>query len=201
MALPLTLFTSVITIVGRIIIVAWWWVWRIIFLVFLTIFLLMSFIFIWFTRVAIIWRIRFVRWWVWWWWVWVRFPWYVCFSILLWQLCWSCQWRRIWNFCSDWNRLNWWHCSIGHVRTKRSRVQSWSTHMIILAPKILNFSPSSKIAFKIIVVLCLRLAHYIRYSFTNIMPRGDPVGAILWPSDSGSGDEDGPQFIRCVDGQ
>ena len=29
----------------------------------------------------------------------------------------------------------------------------------------------------------------------------DLVGSIRWRSDSGSGDEDGPEFIRCVDGR
>ena len=28
-----------------------------------------------------------------------------------------------------------------------------------------------------------------------------PIGAICWCYDSGNGDEDGPEFIRCVDGQ
>ena len=74
-------------------------------------------------------------------------------------------------------------------------------YRIILVPKILNFSPSFKITFNIIVVLCLYLAHYIRCSFTNIMPRRDPVGAIHWPSDSGSGNEDRPQCICCGDGR
>ena len=31
------------------------------------------------------------------------------------------------------------------------------------------------------------------------MDRQEPVGAICWPSNSDSGDEDGPEFIRCVD--
>ena len=29
----------------------------------------------------------------------------------------------------------------------------------------------------------------------------DPVVSIGWPSDSGSGDAEGPKFIRCVDGR
>ena len=31
------------------------------------------------------------------------------------------------------------------------------------------------------------------------MAAQEPVGAICRRSDSGSGDEDGPEFIRCVD--
>ena len=33
------------------------------------------------------------------------------------------------------------------------------------------------------------------------MARREPVGSIYWPYDSGSGDEDGPKFIQCVDGR
>ena len=33
------------------------------------------------------------------------------------------------------------------------------------------------------------------------MTRQDPVGSISWPSDSGSGGAEVPEFIRCVDGQ
>ena len=31
------------------------------------------------------------------------------------------------------------------------------------------------------------------------MARREPVGSISWPSDSGSGDAEGPECIRCVD--
>ena len=33
------------------------------------------------------------------------------------------------------------------------------------------------------------------------MARREPVGSIYWPSDYGSGDVYGPEFIRCVDGR
>ena len=33
------------------------------------------------------------------------------------------------------------------------------------------------------------------------MASQEPVGSISRPSNSGSGDEDGPEFIRCVDGR
>ena len=33
------------------------------------------------------------------------------------------------------------------------------------------------------------------------MPSLDLVGSIFWPSDSGCGDDDEPQFICCVDGR
>ena len=83
-AFPLTSFASVITVVWQIRIVTWWWVWRLIFPVFLTLFLLIAFIFIW--------------WWVWQWWVWVRVIWYVPFSILLW-----------WNGEMLFSILLWWN--------------------------------------------------------------------------------------------
>ena len=51
------------------------------------------------------------------------------------------------------------------------------------------------------MVLCLHPAHSIRCSFTNIIARREPVGAILRPSDYGSVDEDRPKFIHCVDGR
>ena len=62
-------------------------------------------------------------------------------------------------------------------------------------------SPSFKFTFKIKVVLCLRLAHSIRCSFTNIMTTQEPVGSVYWTSKSGSGYEYGPNLIRCVDGR
>ena len=31
------------------------------------------------------------------------------------------------------------------------------------------------------------------------MDKGEPVGYICWPSDYSSGNEDGPDFIQCVD--
>ena len=50
-------------------------------------------------------------------------------------------------------------------------------------------------------MLWLRPAHSIRYNFKNKIARREPVGSICWPSDSVSGDEDGPEFIQCVDGR
>ena len=116
----------------------------------------------------------------------------------LWKFFWSCQWCRLWRFCSDWNQFSWWRCSVGCVRTNRSQVQSWLTHRNIFPLKILNFSHSFKIIFKIIVVFCLCFAHSICCSFFNRTTMLDPVGAICRPSDSGCGDADGTQFIRCV---
>ena len=49
------------------------------------------------------------------------------------------------------------------------------------------------------MVLCLCPAHSIRRSFTNIIPRWEPVGDIRCFYDSGSEDEYGPKFIHCVD--
>ena len=125
-------------------------------------------------------------------------------SILLWQLRCLCQWRRLWCFCYNWNRFNWWRCSVCRVLTKRSQVQSWSTHRIILAPIILIYhfvSPSFKLTIKIIMVLCLCLAYSIHFSFNNIMTMQEPVGAIRRPSNSGSGDKEWPYLICCVDGR
>ena len=51
------------------------------------------------------------------------------------------------------------------------------------------------------MLLCLRPAHYIRCSFTYIMVRQETVGAIRLTSNSCSGYEDRPEFIRCVDGR
>ena len=78
---------------------------------------------------------------------------YVRFSILLWQIRWLCFWSGVWHFCTDRNRLNWCHCSFGRVCTKRSRVQRWSTHKTILAPKMLVFPSSFKISFGAIALL------------------------------------------------
>ena len=77
----------------------------------------------------------------------------------------------------------------------------WSTHRIILSPKILIFVHSLKINFSIIGLLWPRPAHSFRCKFANTMARQEPVGDICWPYNSGSRDEDGPEFIRCVEGR
>ena len=123
------------------------------------------------------------------------------FSILFWKLCWSCQWCMLWRFCSDCNWVNRWQCYVGCVCNKRSRVQSCSTHRNISLLKILIFSHSFKITFKIIVVIFIFFVHSVCCSFFSIMPRLKSVGSICKPSDSGCGDNDGPQFICCVDGR
>ena len=110
------------------------------------------------------------------------------------MLCW---------FFFEWNQFTWWHCSIGRVCTKRSQVQRWSTHRTILAPKILIYHFSSfsfKITFGIIYFLWPRPAHSIYRNFTNTMNRQDTVRYIRQPSCYGSGNEDRPKFIWCVDG-
>ena len=78
MALLFTSLASVITVVGRIRI-AWWQVWRVLFLVHPTLFILISFLFNLFTVIAIIRLIIFIQWWAWRWWVWIRVLWYVWF--------------------------------------------------------------------------------------------------------------------------
>ena len=145
MAVHLTSLASVITVVGRIRIVARRWVRRVIFLLFSTLFLIVAFLFL--------------QWKLWKWWVWVQVIQYICVSILLWKFCWLCQYSWFWVFCSDWNLINWWRCSVVCVENIRSRVQIWSTHINIcrvqswsthrnISPlKILNFSHSFKITF------------------------------------------------------
>ena len=113
---------------------------------------------------------------------------------------WWCKWCKLWNFCSNWNWVNLWHCSVGPACTKRSRVQRWLTRRIILALKILIFSPSFKISFRAIILLWPRPDHSIRCNFTNKITRRDTVGFIDKASDSGSRDAEGPKFIRCMDG-
>ena len=63
----------------------------------------------------------------------------------------------------------------------------------------IDFPPSFKISFIIIVLLCPRTAQYIRCNFTNTMDRQDQVGSIHWTFNYVSGDEDGPEYIGCVD--
>ena len=70
MALLFTSLVYVVTAVGRIRIVQQC-VWRVLFLVFLTLFLSIAFLSVWFTVICIIRKIIFVRWWVWQWWVWL----------------------------------------------------------------------------------------------------------------------------------
>ena len=130
------------------------------------------------------------------------------FSILLWWICWerwwirwSCSWHGLWYFCSNKNRVYWWRCSIGRVRTKMSRFQRWSTHRNIFPLKILIYPPSLKISFGTIVLLWPCPAHSNFCNFTNNMARREPVGSIGQTSDYSSGDAEGPNFIWCVDGR
>ena len=74
MALIFMSLASVITVIGRVRIVAGRWVWRVIFPIFTTVFLLIVLLFLW-------WRFW---WWffrcrVWRWWFWVRVIWYGLF--------------------------------------------------------------------------------------------------------------------------
>ena len=126
-------------------------------------FLCISFLSFGFTVISIIWQIRFTQWWVWRWWVWLQVRWYVRFTFLLWWirwLCWSlhwfcwkfhwlCLWSGVWRYCPDRNWVNCWRCSVGHVCTKRSRVQRQSTHRNILAPKSWFSLLVSKSVFKL----------------------------------------------------
>ena len=93
-------------------------------------------------------------------------------------------WRRLWQFCSDWNWITWWLFSVGSVRTKRSRVQR-----------------CFRLTFETIVVLCLRPDHSIRCNFTNIMDTGEPVWSMHCRASSVRGGKDVPKFIRCVEGR
>ena len=95
-----TLFAYVVTVFRRIIITQRW-VWRVLFLVFLNLFLCIAFLFVWSAVIGIIRRIRFVQWWVWQWWVLLQVHWYVRFSFSLWWircLCWRLHWS-CWKFC------------------------------------------------------------------------------------------------------
>ena len=47
----------------------------------------------------------------------------------------------------------------------------------------------------------LFLNHSFRCNFLNIMPRLETAGDIRQPSNPGSGDDDGLEFIRCVGGR
>ena len=90
------------------------------------------------------------------------------------------------------------------VFTKRSWIQRWSAHRIILAPKILIFhssSPIFKITFIIVFLLWPRPDHSICCNLTNTMVSKEPVRSIRWNSNSSSGDKNRPEFIRCVDGR
>ena len=166
MDLLFTLLVFVVTVVGQIRI-SWRWFLQVLFILFLTLFLRIVFLFVWFTVIGIISRIIFVQWWVWRWWFWLQVRWYMWFYFSICWIYWSCwiiRWscRRIrwlcqrcgfWIFCPDRNQVNLWRCSVGHFCTKRSRVQRWSTHRNILAPKILILPPSFKISFVTIVLL------------------------------------------------
>ena len=128
------------------------------------------------------------------------------FSFSLWLICWSycrfcwlCKLRGIWCFGPDSNRFNWWRCSIGCVFTKRSGLQRHLTHRIFLTPKILIFLPSFNISFVAIVLFWPRPARSCRCNFSKNMIWSRPVEPIRQPSNSSSGVNKGPEFIRWVD--
>ena len=104
-------------------------------------------------------------------------------------------------FFPDRNRVNWWQCSVGNVRTKGSWVQRRLTHRNILAPKILVFPPSLKISFVTIVLFWPRPAHSNRCNFSKNMTQRRKFGSIRRPSKSGRRVSKGPEYIRCVDGR
>ena len=60
---------------------------------------------------------------------------------------------------------------------------------------------SFKLIFKNIVAVRFFLAHYFHRNFLNIMPRHEPVGVIRQTFNSGSGADDGLEFIRCIGGR
>ena len=141
----------------------------------------------------------------WWWvlrlWVWLRVLWYVVFSLSLWLLRWLCQWRGIWNFCSDRSWFQLWRCYVCRVCTHRSRVQRWSTHRNILAIKFLIFPPHFKISFVTIVLVwpCLTYSDHCR--FTKNIIWCHTMGSIRRPSNTDSRSTKDAAFIQCVDGQ
>ena len=81
----------IVTVVGPIRI-SQQWVWRVLFILFLTIFLFIVFLSVGFSIIAIIQQIRFSWWWMWQWWVWIRFRWYVPFYFFYLRFRWLCWW-------------------------------------------------------------------------------------------------------------
>ena len=81
-----------------------------------------------------------------------------------------------------------------------SRVQSWSTHWNILAPKIIIFPPILIIIFIAIILFWPCSAHYDSCCFAKIIWRR-PMGSIRWSSDCGSGSTEDVDFTRCVHGR
>ena len=194
MALLLTPFPSIINVVG-LIKIAWWWAWRVLFLVFPTLFLLIVFIFTWFTGISIIQMIRFFRWWVWRWWVFIRVPWYVHFPFCSSQSVVRVSGVGSGNIFFNWSRVNWWRCSIVCVRTNRSQVQRWSNDGIILASNIFicqYFSPSLKITFGIIVFLLTGRIHLdpsVRITILVVRMKTDLSSSDVWTYES-------PRFMK-----
>ena len=86
MALLFELLASVLTVIRRIRMVSRRWVWRVIFPMLTTIFLLIVFLFLW----SQVWR-RCLLWRVWRWWFWVQVIWFVpflYFEISVDRVCW-----------------------------------------------------------------------------------------------------------------
>ena len=74
MAPLFTSLASVITVIGRIIIVAQRWVWQVIVPILTTLFIIIVYLFMWYQ----LWR-RCIWWWVWQWWFWVQVIWFMPF--------------------------------------------------------------------------------------------------------------------------
>ena len=222
---------SVITVIGGIRIVARLWVWRLIFLVFPALFILIAFLFL--------------LWLVWRWWFWVRVIWYVLFFIFIWKFRWSCQWnifcwscqlnifrwlcqRDIKSWLCQWNIKSWSNQIIDSTLRIDLTIRIDSTIRIYLTfridstikidstiridltlridsnPRII-FPPKKIHSFKLrisdIVNVCLYLAHSYLRNLWNTVPRRKPIGAIYQPSRSSSRGKDRFEFIRCVGGR
>ena len=185
------------TFIGKIRAARQWVLW-VLFFAFPTIFLLIALGF------AVIWWIRFSRWWVWQWplsqWV-TRYLLFLRLLFAFWRFCWKCLWFGVWRFCTNRSQVQMWYFCVCRVRTNRSRTQRWSTHRNVLALKFLIFFPNVKLSFIVIVIARLYLTHSYCCRFTKKTTRRDPMGSIHRPLDSGSGSTEATAFIQCVDGR
>ena len=123
------------------------------------------------------------------------------FRWLFWRLCWSYLWHEFWCFCSGRNRFQLGCCSVGSVHTNRGRFQRWSTHWIILAPKVLIFPPNFKISFIAIVLFWPCRAHSDCCCFAKNMIRSRSMLSIRRTSDFCSRGSEDIDFIWYVDGR
>ena len=107
---------------------------------------------------------------------------------------------RFWNFRANRSQTQMLYFCVCHVCTKRSQIQRWSTHQIVLVLKLFVISPNLKIILIVIVIIWLCYTHSYCCFFTKNLTWCTPMRSIPMSSDSCSMSTEETAFIQCIDG-